>query len=54
MRKLPKRGERTKKAKSLTPKQKKIARAAKPRKKITGADFTALRKKKTMKRGRKK
>jgi hypothetical protein len=57
MRKLPKRGERTasaKKAKSLTPKQKKIARAAKPRKKITGADFTALRKRKTMKRGRNK
>ena len=54
MRKLPKRGERTKKAKALTPKQKKIARAAKPRKKITGADFTAMRKKKTMKRGRKK
>jgi hypothetical protein len=54
MRKLPKRGERTKKAKKLTPKQKKIASAAKPRKKITGADFAALRKKKTMKRGRKK
>ena len=54
MRKLPKRGERTKKAKKLTPKQKKIAKAAKPFKSITGADFAALRKKKTMKRGRKK
>lgn len=57
MRKLPKRGERTmkaKKAKKLTPKQKKIASAAKPRKKITGADFTAMRKKKTMKRARKR
>jgi len=32
--------------KKLSPKQKKIARAAKPFNKITGADFKALRKKK--------
>jgi hypothetical protein len=32
--------------KKLTPKQKKIAGAAKPFNKITGADFKALRKKK--------
>jgi hypothetical protein len=32
--------------KSLTPKQKKIAGAAKPADKITGADFKALKKKK--------
>jgi hypothetical protein len=49
-RKMPKRGERTAKAKAakakkkLSPKQKKIAAAAKPKKKITGADFAALRK----------
>ena len=50
-RKLPKRGERTAKAKAakakkLSPKQKKLAAAAKPRKKITGADFKALKKRK--------
>lgn len=33
------------KAKSLSPKQKKIAMAAKPKDKITGADFKALKKK---------
>jgi hypothetical protein len=33
-------------AKRLSPKQKKIARVAKPRNKITGADFQKLRKKK--------
>lgn len=33
-------------AKSLTPKQKKIAGAAKPTNKITGADFKALKAKK--------
>lgn len=32
--------------KTLTPKQKKIANAAKPVNKITGADFKALKKKK--------
>ena len=32
--------------KRLSPKQKKIARVAKPRNKITGADFQKLRKKK--------
>ena len=31
-------------AKRLSPKQKKIARVAKPRNKITGADFKKLRK----------
>ena len=35
--------------KSLTPKQKKIASAAKPVDKITGADFKALKKKKKKK-----
>ena len=33
------------KAKTLSPKQKKIAGAAKPANKITGADFKALKKK---------
>lgn len=33
-------------AKKLTPNQKKIARAAKPYNKITGADFKALKKRK--------
>jgi|TARA_R100000781_G_scaffold42514_1_gene29195 hypothetical protein len=32
--------------KKLSPKQKKLARVAKPRNKITGADFKKLRKKK--------
>jgi len=32
--------------KKLSPKQKKIARAAKPYNKITGADFKALKKRK--------
>ena len=32
-------------SKSLTPKQKKIANAAEPKDKITGADFKALKKK---------
>lgn len=32
--------------KKLSPKQKKIAKAAKPYNKITGADFKALKKKK--------
>jgi len=36
-------------AKKLSPKQKKIARVAKPRNKITGADFNKLKK-----RGKKK
>jgi hypothetical protein len=36
--------------KTLTPKQKKIANAAKPVDKITGADFKALKKKKTKKK----
>ena len=31
--------------KTLSPKQKKIARVAKPKNKITGADFKKLRKK---------
>ena len=44
MPKLPKRGERTAKAKKLSPAQKKIARVAKPRKAITGADFKAMKK----------
>jgi hypothetical protein len=35
--------------KSLTPKQMKIAGAAKPTNKITGADFKALKKKKKKK-----
>lgn len=35
--------------KTLTPKQKKIAGAAKPTDKITGADFKALKKGKTVK-----
>lgn len=35
--------------KTLTPKQKKIANAAKPTDKITGADFKALKKKKKKK-----
>ena len=35
--------------KSLTPKQMKIANAAKPADKITGADFKALKKKKKKK-----
>tara|TARA_B100000212_G_scaffold64341_1_gene44353 strand:- start:7802 stop:7918 length:117 start_codon:yes stop_codon:yes gene_type:complete len=34
----------------LTNKQKKIARVAKPRNKITGADFAGLRKRKRKKR----
>lgn len=34
-------------AKSLTPKQMKIASAANPKNKITGADFKALKKGKT-------
>ena len=33
-----------------SPKQKKLARAAKPRKKITGADFKALKNKKKKKK----
>ena len=33
-------------AKKLSPKQKKIARGAKPRNKITGADFKKLRRRK--------
>ena len=33
-------------AKKLSPKQKKIARVAKPRNKITGADFRKLRRRK--------
>ena len=33
----------------LTPKQKRIARAAKPKNKITGADFKALKRKKRKK-----
>jgi hypothetical protein len=36
--------------KTLTPKQKKIANAAKPLDKITGADFKALKKKKAKKK----
>jgi len=47
MPKLPKRGERTKKA--LSRKQKKIARVAKPRKKITAADLKKLRARKKKK-----
>ena len=35
--------------KKLSPKQKKIARAAKPYNKITGADFKMLRKKRKRK-----
>ena len=34
------------KAKALSPKQKKVAGAAEPKDKITGADFKALKKKK--------
>ena len=34
----------------LSPKQKKIARAAKPRNRITGADFKALKRKKKRKK----
>ena len=33
-------------AKKLSPKQKKIAKVAKPRNKITGADFRKLRRRK--------
>jgi hypothetical protein len=33
----------------LTPKQKRIAKAAKPKNKITGADFKALKRKKRKK-----
>jgi|TARA_Y100000592_G_C5342342_1_gene254853 hypothetical protein len=47
MPKLPKRGRRTKKA--LSPKQKKLARVAKPRNKITAADLKKLRAKKKRK-----
>ena len=36
--------------KTLTPKQKKIANAAKPTNKITGADFKALQKGKSVKK----
>jgi len=36
--------------KKLSPKQKKIARAAKPFNKITGADFKALKKKRRTKK----
>jgi hypothetical protein len=36
--------------KRLSPKQKKIARAAKPRNRITGADFKALKRKKKRKK----
>jgi hypothetical protein len=36
--------------KSLTPKQMKIANAANPKDKITGADFKALKKKKAKKK----
>ena len=39
-------GKQKKKTKKLSPKQMKIARAAPPRNKITGADFKKLRKKK--------
>ena len=39
-------GSKEKVKKTLTPKQKKIAGAAKPANKITGADFKALKKKK--------
>jgi hypothetical protein len=39
--------------KKYSPKQKKLAAVAKPRKKITGADFKKLRKKKIMKHGKK-
>ena len=38
-------------AKKLSPKQKKIARVAKPRNKITGADFNKLKKKRGKKKG---
>jgi len=54
MRKLPQRGMRTAKAKKLSPKQRVIAKAAKPYKSITGADFAALRKKKAKLRSRKR
>ena len=36
--------------KRLSPKQKKIARVAKPRNRITGADFKALKRKKKRKK----
>jgi|TARA_R100001460_G_scaffold42424_3_gene78544 hypothetical protein len=36
--------------KKLSPKQKKLARAAKPRNRITGADFKALKRKKKRKK----
>ena len=36
--------------KKLSPKQKKIARVAKPRNRITGADFKGLRRKKKRKK----
>ena len=36
--------------KELSPKQKKLAKAAKPNDKITGEDFKALKKKKTKKK----
>jgi len=38
-------------AKKLSPKQKKLARIAKPRNKITGADFKKLKKKRGKKKG---
>ncbi len=38
-------------AKKLSPKQKKLARVAKPRNKITGADFKKLKKKRGKKKG---
>tara|TARA_R100000734_G_C3293477_1_gene84949 strand:+ start:295 stop:408 length:114 start_codon:yes stop_codon:yes gene_type:complete len=36
--------------KKLSPRQKKLARAAKPRNRITGADFKALKRKKKRKK----
>tara|TARA_B100001094_G_C17547508_1_gene492103 strand:+ start:151 stop:270 length:120 start_codon:yes stop_codon:yes gene_type:complete len=38
-------------AKKLSPKQKKLAGVAKPRNKITGADFKKLKKKRGKKKG---
>ena len=38
-------------AKKLSPKQKKLASVAKPRNKITGADFKKLKKKRGKKKG---
>ena len=38
--------------KKMSPKQKKIAKAAAPKNKITGADFKALKRKKAIKRRR--